>query len=158
MSDTTIRVQSKGRAEHLKPHWWGEGQSGNPAGRPKGSRNKLANEFVDTLYADFQEHGKKAIETVRIDKPEVYVQIIAKLLPRDVKLEASHTLTKITHVIIDKPNETKVIDTNSPKGVVDTTTTQTTEIIELSVDGETQEELEAGGTGEVDRGICEDTL
>ena len=55
-------------------------------GRPKGSRNKLGEQFVEALQADFEEHGKKAIEIVRAEKPDQYLKVIASLLPRDVNL------------------------------------------------------------------------
>ena len=44
---------------------WKPGESGNPAGRPKGSRNELSEEFVAEVYADWCEHGAVAIQTVR---------------------------------------------------------------------------------------------
>lgn len=62
------------------------GQSGNPAGRPKGARSKLGEQFVEALQADFEEHGKAAIEVVRAEKPDQYLKVIASLLPRDVNL------------------------------------------------------------------------
>jgi hypothetical protein len=40
------------------------GQSGNPAGRPKGSRNKLGEEFISALYESFVESGREAIDRV----------------------------------------------------------------------------------------------
>jgi hypothetical protein len=46
----------KARDGRFKP-----GQSGNPAGRPKGSRNKLGQAFLDALQADFEQHGVAAI-------------------------------------------------------------------------------------------------
>ena len=39
-------------------------KSGNPAGRPKGSHDKLSEEFVAEVYADWCEHGAAAIKTV----------------------------------------------------------------------------------------------
>ena len=62
------------------------GQSGNPAGRPKGSRNKLSEDFIAALYDDFQNHGSAAIAACRAEKPDVYVRVIASLLPKDVNL------------------------------------------------------------------------
>lgn len=94
MTDNTLINQ---RPAHL----WKPGQSGNPAGRPKSARGKLTDDFVAALYKDFTKHGEQAIDTVRKDKPEVYLQIISKLLPRDIKLENTVTLQKITHVIVD---------------------------------------------------------
>lgn len=69
------------------------GKSGNPAGRPKGSRNKLGEAFVQALHDDFEEHGVATIEAVRRDKPEVYVKVIASLLPRELKIETTGDLT-----------------------------------------------------------------
>ncbi|MBO1361906.1 hypothetical protein J2D73_19165 [Acetobacter sacchari] len=57
------------------------GQSGNPSGRPKGSRNKLSESFIAALYDDFEEHGVQAIQTMRVEKPGDYVKAIASLVP-----------------------------------------------------------------------------
>jgi hypothetical protein len=59
------------------------GQSGNPPGRPKGSRNKLEEDFLSALAADFEQHGEAVIQKVRETKPEVYLRVIADLLPKD---------------------------------------------------------------------------
>ena len=65
-------------------HLWKPGTSGNPGGRPRGSRNKLSEDFVAALYDDFQEHGSAAIAACRAAKPDVYVRVIAGLLPKDM--------------------------------------------------------------------------
>jgi hypothetical protein len=65
---------------------WKPGESGNPKGRPKGSRNKLGEDFLKMLAADFEEHGSAVIEKVRETKPEVYLRVVADLLPRDFKI------------------------------------------------------------------------
>lgn len=77
--------------DNLKPHWWKPGQSGNPKGRPKGSRNKLGEAFVDALQEDFAKHGVKAIETVRTDKPEHYLKVIASILPKELNVNVNET-------------------------------------------------------------------
>jgi Family of unknown function (DUF5681) len=73
--------------EQQRPaHLWRPGQSGNLAGRPKGSKNKLSEDFIGALYVDFQDHGAAAIAACRAEKPDVYVRVIASLLPKDVNL------------------------------------------------------------------------
>lgn len=63
---------------------------GNPGGpgRPKGSRNRLTEAFLDTLHADFQEHGAAAIEAARIESPMGYIRVVAGLMPQ--KVEVAH--------------------------------------------------------------------
>ena len=53
------------RAHQRPTHLWRPGESGNPAGRPRGSRNKLAEDFVAALYDDFRDHGAAAIAVCR---------------------------------------------------------------------------------------------
>lgn len=58
-------------------------------GRPKGSRNKLSEDFVAKLYDDFTQHGQGAIEECRAKSPETYVKVIAGLLPKEMHISAS---------------------------------------------------------------------
>lgn len=53
------------------------GQSGNPKGRPKGSRSKLSEAFLGKLLDDFNAHGEKAIANLRATDPKAYLQTIA---------------------------------------------------------------------------------
>jgi len=62
---------------------WKPGESGNPAGRPKGSRNKLAERFYDDLYKSWEKNGPSAIEALRIESPKDYVRIAAYVLPKE---------------------------------------------------------------------------
>ncbi len=60
------------------------GASGNPGGKPVGSRNKLQGDFVRELAEDFAKHGKKAIVSVREDRPADYLRVIASLMPKEI--------------------------------------------------------------------------
>ena len=65
------------------------GQSGNPKGRPKGSRNKLGEEFVRALAENFKENGVAAIQKVCDERPAEYLKIIAGVLPKDINLNVN---------------------------------------------------------------------
>jgi hypothetical protein len=68
---------------------WKQGESGNPAGRPKGSRNKLGEEFITEVYSDWCKHGAAALKKVRETRPDVYVKVVASLLPREIEARVS---------------------------------------------------------------------
>lgn len=59
------------------------GVSGNPAGRPKGSRHKLAEDFCAALLKDFETNGSSAIELMRAEKPGEYIRAIASIIPKE---------------------------------------------------------------------------
>lgn len=65
---------------------WQPGQSGNPAGKPKGARNKLGEAFIAALQEDFEAHGIAAVQAVRADKPDQYLKVIASLMPKEHRL------------------------------------------------------------------------
>ena len=66
-----------------------QGKTGNPKGRPKGSRNKLGEAFLSDLYADWQENGEEVIQTVRSKRPDVYMKVVASILPRDLNVNVN---------------------------------------------------------------------
>lgn len=78
-----------------KPWLFGPNNTANLAGRPKGSKNKLGEAFVAALHEDFQEHGVKVIETVRLEKPDVYLKVIAQIIPKEftIKTDAFDGIT-----------------------------------------------------------------
>jgi len=62
------------------------GQSGNPKGRPKGSRSKLSEAYLKALADDFSEHGVATIESLRSERPEIYIGAIGRLMPKLMEL------------------------------------------------------------------------
>jgi len=75
---------------------WQPGVSGNPAGRVRGSRNRLSEEVICALLRDFQQHGQKAIAKVRRDQPGVYLKVLALLIPREHKVEQSNVIKNLS--------------------------------------------------------------
>lgn len=61
-----------------------KGKSGNPVGRPKGSKNKLSEDFIAALAADFERYGVWSIARTRNKDPAAYLKIIASILPKDI--------------------------------------------------------------------------
>lgn len=60
-----------------------KGKSGNPAGRPVGSKDKISQKFIAAITADFDAHGETVIQKVREEKPDVYLKVVADLVPKD---------------------------------------------------------------------------
>jgi hypothetical protein len=81
---------------HMSTTLWQPGQSGNPVGRTRGSRNKLSEEVICALLRDFREHGEKAIAKVRRTQPAAYLKVLALLVPREHKVEYSNSLKNWT--------------------------------------------------------------
>jgi hypothetical protein len=70
------------------------GQSSNPAGRPKGGRNKLSENLLKVLADDFDSHGRGAIEKLRESDPGQYVRMIVSILPKRVENRCSELLVE----------------------------------------------------------------
>src|SRR3974390_3389495 len=66
------------------------GQSGNPKGRPKGSRNKLSEEFFRDLCDAWQAFGEPALMTAALTHPLEFVRVVAQLMPKDVEATATN--------------------------------------------------------------------
>ena len=89
---------------------WQKGQSGNPNGRPLGARHKISEVFLKDLLDDYAEHGAAAIVKLRENHPGRYIELIAKLLPKQVNVDARYTLLDLLAGIDadDEPSEDEV--------------------------------------------------
>lgn len=67
-----------------KGHRWQKGQSGNPAGRTIGSRQKISERLLMDLAEVWETHGKTVLTRLAIDDPGKLASIAYGLLPRDV--------------------------------------------------------------------------
>ncbi len=57
---------------------------GNP-GKPKGTRNKLSNKFIEALYEKFEEKKDIIMQELYKD-PVEYCKILAKLVPKQIEI------------------------------------------------------------------------
>lgn len=74
------------RQKHGLMDPWLPGQSGNPKGRPKGARCRLSEAFLDDLLVSWEREGPSVIRRVMETKPDVYLKVVASLLPRDINI------------------------------------------------------------------------
>jgi len=95
-SDSTLR---KHRQRGLIP--WKPGQSGNPAGRPKGSRNKLSEDFFRDLCDAWQAFGKPALETMAMLYPVEFVRLVASLIPKEPEATTPPVMERLSNAQLD---------------------------------------------------------
>jgi hypothetical protein len=72
------------------------GQSGNPKGRPVGSRVKLEEIFVADMVEAWRIHGKSALERTAEKEPAKFAQIAASVLPKQTQQTRIHKLELMT--------------------------------------------------------------
>jgi hypothetical protein len=65
---------------------WQPGQSGNPAGRGVGTRNRFSEKFVSDIAAVWDQHGAKILETMASEEPARFAELCGRLIPRDVQV------------------------------------------------------------------------
>jgi hypothetical protein len=82
-----IEANVRGKSEH-EPNTnggkWVAGHSGNPAGRPIGSRQKISEKLLADLADVWETSGKTVLARLAVDDPGKLAQIAYGLLPRDV--------------------------------------------------------------------------
>jgi hypothetical protein len=81
--------------EVITNHLWKSGQSGNPLGRPKGSKNKISEKFLENLYENWERQGANALDKAAENEPMQYVKMVASLVPRELMKETSINISFI---------------------------------------------------------------
>lgn len=100
-NDTKPIVKRKGS------HLFQPGNRANPNGRPKGSRNKLSEDFLKDFHNAWKEHGNCALKKMATEKPAEFVKAAVQLMPRDlhVKADASEAFVKIWEAIANNGSD-----------------------------------------------------
>jgi hypothetical protein len=89
MTDASDTTEKKTKKRPAPPHAFKSGAewTGNRAGRPKGSRNKLSEDFISELAAKFEAQGPAVIDRVIEESPAKFLQMVADLVPKDFHIQ-----------------------------------------------------------------------
>ena len=77
------------------------GFSGNPAGRPKGSKNKVSEDFVRAYAKIFAEKGEMVLRDLAENDKATFAKIGAGFVPKDFNMDMSHPFAVIPPIIED---------------------------------------------------------
>lgn len=93
---------AKAAAARIEAYQVKPGEVRNPAGRPKGSRNKFAEAFVQDFLADWEINGAAAIRHTRLVDPAAYLRVASSLLPKEFNINDERVLEKFLEQYSDK--------------------------------------------------------
>lgn len=83
--DSRKNVKKTGKGKPPVEHQF---KAGNP-GRPKGSRNKLGEAFIEDLLAAWESRGPEVITTVIEKRPQDFLKVVASLMPKDFNVNVN---------------------------------------------------------------------
>jgi hypothetical protein len=83
-----VNKQVKNRPASL----WKPGESGNPAGRPQGTRNRYSEDVLTVLANDWAAGGADVVARVRATDPSTYLRVVASILPKDVLVNVQQSV------------------------------------------------------------------
>ena len=78
--------------KHVNGRMWQPGQSGNPNGRPVGSRTVFSQGFLKDLASVWAEEGRETMVKTARDNPSVFFATCARLIGPEVKLTIEQSL------------------------------------------------------------------
>ena len=77
------------------------GFSGNPAGKPKGARHKLSEDFFKAMAKAFEERGELALAEMISEKPADFIKTIAGLQSKELTGEGGGAIGIIRYPGLD---------------------------------------------------------
>src|SRR5262249_53715580 len=80
----------------IHPYRWQPGQSGNPTGRPVGSRHRFGERFMADAFEVWKQYGKIALEHMAQHEPCDYVKAMVVALPKNVVHETASEIDRLT--------------------------------------------------------------
>jgi hypothetical protein len=107
-SPTNFRRKHVGTAISLKSaNLRPPGQSGNPAGKPPGTRTAFSQGFIRDFALVWAEAGLEAVRKVEKKSPEAFVAIAARICPNDVRLtlDLAHQNDRVAPPCRDQTNK-----------------------------------------------------
>ncbi len=84
---------------------WKKGRSGNPEGRPTGSRNKYGHAFWVDLEKEWRLGGAEALAKVRKEDPSTFIRVCASLIPKEVEVTHRSASSLTDEEIIERINQ-----------------------------------------------------
>ena len=81
------------------------GHEGLPgAGRPRGSKQSLSDQFIYDLAELWEREGKNILTQMAAEKPCELVRAVTRVLPRDERLMQEGTVMVLDYTGMDKPD------------------------------------------------------
>ena len=79
-------------SEIVRGRPWKPGESGNPAGRPIGSRQKVSEAIIRDISEAWATHGVDVLNKLAISDPAKFAQLAAGLIPKEFQLSVESRL------------------------------------------------------------------